>query len=57
MTTELIEWDAEALKKLKKAPFFIRGFAKKKVEKAAKALGKKKVTLALFEKIKNKEMA
>ena len=57
MANSIIEWEPEALLRLKKAPFFIRGIAKRKVEKAAVELGETKVTVALMEKIKKQEMA
>ncbi len=56
MANSDIEWEAEALARLRKAPFFIRGIAKRKVEKAVVELGETKVTVALMEKIKKQEM-
>ena len=56
MSVENLVWEDEALQKLQKAPFFIRNFAKKKVEKAAIAEGKTSITLEFVEKIRQKEM-
>jgi hypothetical protein len=56
MKNTTIEWDDDALAMLKKAPFFIRGIAQGKVEKAAIKLGESRITLELFEKIKREEM-
>ena len=33
MESNKVEWDLEALERLKKAPFFIRGIAKRKVDR------------------------
>lgn len=49
-------WDADAGKRLQQAPFFIRPLARAKVEKAARERGEQRITLALFEQIKNREM-
>lgn len=51
-----LEWDADAEARLKQAPFFVRKIARAKVEKAARALGEKRITLELVEKIKKQEM-
>lgn len=51
-----IEWDLEAEQRINKAPFFVRKMAKGKVEKAAIALGEKRITVELMEKIKKQEM-
>ncbi len=56
MAKHSMEWEPLALERLKKAPFFIRGIAKKKVEQAAREQGATKVTLELFEQIKQREM-
>jgi hypothetical protein len=56
MSKQPVEWSAEALARLNKAPFFVRRFARNKVEKAALALGETRISLALFEAIKQKEM-
>jgi len=51
-----MEWDKDAREKLKKAPFFIRKLAKARVERAARAQGMERITLAFMEAIKRKEM-
>ena len=55
MTNATLIWDEAALKKIEKAPFFIRKFAKKKVEKAAIELGETRITAEFVEKIRQKE--
>ena len=52
MSTEKLVWDDDALKKMEKAPFFIRKFAKNKVEKAAIAQGKTTITVEFVEKVR-----
>lgn len=56
MSKDEFEWDADAEKRINKAPLFVRKIARRKVEKAAKALGEKRITVELVEKIKKKEM-
>ena len=56
MSSSELEWDIEAAKRLKRAPFFVRKLAKAKVEKAATLLGEKRITVELMEKIKKQEM-
>lgn len=56
MSHSKIEWDDDAKQRLAKAPFFIRPLAKSKVEKAAREQGHTRITLALFEQIKQQEM-
>lgn len=56
MKKNQIQWDPEALKRINKAPFFIRKFAKSKVEKAALALGESTISVELMEKIKQENM-
>ena len=56
MTNTDIEWDPKAEERINKAPFFVRKLARGKVEKAAKALGEKRITVELLEKIKKQEM-
>lgn len=56
MAGNQIEWDDDAKQRLAKAPFFIRPLAKSKVEKAARERGETRITLALFEQIKHREM-
>jgi len=55
MTTKL-EWQEDAIKRLNKAPFFIRGLAKRKIERAAKAQGVTVITQGFVEAVKSKEM-
>jgi hypothetical protein len=55
MSTEKPIWEDEALKKLEKAPFFIRKIAKNKVEKAAIAKGESRITLEFVEQVRQKE--
>jgi len=55
MSTESPTWDDEALKKMEKAPFFIRKFAKSKVEKAAIAEGETRITAEFVEKVRQKQ--
>ena len=56
MSKENLEWDAEALQRLNKAPFLVRKMARAKVEKAARAKGETRITVDLLERVKNKEM-
>jgi hypothetical protein len=56
MSSNEIEWDSEAEKRLKKAPFFVRKIARNKVEKAARKHGEKRITVEFMEKIKQQEM-
>lgn len=51
-----IQWTPEAEARVNKAPFFIRGVARKKIEKAALSLGEKTISIELLEKIKKQEM-
>jgi hypothetical protein len=51
-----IKWEQEALDRINQAPFFIRGVAKRKVEKVALRMGKDTVTLALVEQVKQENM-
>ena len=48
MSQESLPWDDEALQRLEKIPSFIRGMAKGKIEKAAKAAGEARVTAAFM---------
>jgi hypothetical protein len=50
-----LNWDEEARKYIDKAPFFVRGFARKKVEKAATENGVSLITKEFVEKIRQKE--
>lgn len=51
-----VTWETAALERMKKVPFFIRSFAKKKLEKAALERGESVVTVKLLEEIKKQEM-
>jgi hypothetical protein len=51
-----IQWEEKAQKRLKKVPFFVRSFARSKVEKAAREEGLEVITEAFMEKIKKQEM-
>ena len=51
-----IQWSDEAKARIEKVPFFVRGFAKRRVEKAAKARNCSVISLDLLLEIKNKEM-
>ena len=55
MSTANLQWDEDALKKIQKAPFFIRKLAKNKVEKAAIASGTTKITAEFVEQVRVKE--
>ncbi len=56
MVKEQLEWDGEAEKRLKKAPFFVRKLARGKIEKAARERGLNRITLEFVEQIKKQEM-
>ncbi len=56
MSDAEIQWDVEAEKRLRKAPFFVRRIARAKVEKAAREEGISRITLEFMEQIKRKEM-
>lgn len=51
-----IQWEQDALDRINQAPFFIRGVAKRKVEKVALRMGQDTVTLALVEQVKQDNM-
>ena len=51
-----IEWDDDALARINKAPFFVRKMAREKVEKAAEAMGEKRISAELLDRIKLQEM-
>lgn len=55
MKEKNVVWEEDAVKYIDKAPFFVRGFAKKKVEKAANANGLSIITKEFVEKIRQKE--
>ncbi|MEZ4221588.1 MAG: PCP reductase family protein [Polyangiaceae bacterium] len=50
-----MQWQPEALARLKKAPFFIRPFIKKRAEAEAKRRGAIEVTTALLDELKANE--
>ncbi|MFO0569407.1 MAG: PCP reductase family protein [Polyangiaceae bacterium] len=50
-----MHWQPEALERLKKAPFFIRPFIKKRAEAEAKRRGAKEVDVALLDELKASE--
>ncbi len=47
-----IHWTPEALKKIERAPFFVRPFAKKKAESEAKARGLTTITAEFLDELK-----
>jgi len=50
-----MRWTDEAKKRLKKAPFFIRPFIKRRAEQEAEKRGDAEVTSELLDQIKSKE--
>lgn len=56
MSDEAMQWDEDALKRLEKIPSFVRGMAKKKIEKAAQEAGEARVTAEFMENNKAKLM-
>lgn len=50
-----ITWDAEAAKRLAKAPFFVRPFVKNRAEQVARERGLANVTTQLLDELKSKE--
>lgn len=54
MSKSAITWEEDASKHIDKAPFFVRAFARKKVEKAALEDGLSIVTKEFVEKVRNK---
>lgn len=50
-----IRWTPEAEQRLKKVPFFIRPFVKRRAEAAAKERGEAEITSALLDAIKDEE--
>ena len=50
-----MRWNDEAKRRLKKVPFFIRPFVRKRAETAAKERGIDEVTSELLDEIKSKE--
>jgi len=55
-TIEKLPWDESALERLERIPAFVRGMAKDKIEKAAKAAGETRVTVAFMDANKAKLM-
>ena len=51
-----VKWSKDADKRLKKVPFFVRKFAKGKVEKAAAEAGMDEISVEFMDKIKKQEM-
>lgn len=51
-----LEWDDAALKRVQEAPFFVRKLIRHKVEKAAREQGMERVTEALLDQVKKKQM-
>ena len=47
-------WNEDALRKIEKAPFFIRKLAKNRVEKAAIANGESRITAEFVELVRQK---
>ena len=56
MSESTLEWEEAALQRLEKIPSFVRGMAKKKIEKAAIAAGEDIVTAEFMETNKAKLM-
>ena len=56
MSDNNLEWDNDALELLGKIPIFVRGMAKKKIEKAALKQGEARVTVELIKKVQKKHM-
>jgi hypothetical protein len=54
MSTQTPVWGEEALKKIEKAPFFVRKLARDKVEKAAKASGITEITAEFVDQVRGK---
>ncbi len=50
-----VRWNDDAKRRLKKVPFFIRPFVRKRAEAAAKTRGLAEVTSELLDEIKSKE--
>lgn len=53
---EKLEWDEAAIKRVDAAPFFVRKLIRHKVEKAARERGLTRVTEALLDQVKEKQM-
>jgi hypothetical protein len=50
--TEAIKWTAEAEAKLKEIPFFVRPFARKKIENYAQENGVSLINIEVYEQAK-----
>lgn len=50
-----VRWNAEAERRLRKVPFFIRPFVKRRAETVAREQGLSEVTSALLDAIKERE--
>ncbi len=55
MSKEL-EWSREAEARIRKVPFFVRPFARKKVEREALARGVNLIDVSLLEEVKERDM-
>lgn len=55
MSEEKLVWEQEAKNHIDKAPFFIRKFVRRKVEKAATEHKIERITIEFVEMIRNKE--
>ncbi len=55
MAEQPIQWDREAEERVRKAPFFVRPFIKRRLEREAAARGTYRVTLALVDQLKSSE--
>lgn len=53
--SEKIKWPKEALERISKIPFFVRPFARRRIEAEAIARGRKKITAKLLEEIHAKQ--
>ncbi len=56
MGRDTVEWDEEAVMRLRSAPFFVRRIARSKVERAAREQGVRRISVEFMEKIKKREM-
>ncbi len=52
---DAVKWERGALERLKKVPFFVRPWVKKRAEAAARERGVAEVTSALLDEIKRDE--
>jgi len=56
MSKPSIQWEKDALKRLEKIPSFVRGMAKRKIEKVAIDAGETTVTVEFMDTNKEKLM-